>query len=123
MPPYIRRPHDEPLRAVLDLAEPASRLVVLRGDSCTGRSRGGYEAIADRLPDWPVCYPVTAADLGAGVAARTVLWLGELRRHVDGDDGATVLGRLDDLLEEDGYLVIATVWPQDWDAYAAAAGR
>jgi hypothetical protein len=92
MTPYIRRPHDELLRVVLDPAEPASRLVVLRGDSCTGRSRAVYEAIADRLPDWPVCYPVTTAELGAGVPARTVLWLGELRRHVDADDGATVRG-------------------------------
>ena len=121
MPPYIRRPHDEVLRVVLDPAEPASRLVVLRGDSCTGRSRAVYEAIADRLPDWPVCYPVTTAELGAGVPARTVLWLGELRRHVDADDGATVLGHLDELLYGEGHLVIATVWPQDWDAYAAAA--
>ena len=79
MPPYIRRPHDEVLRVVLDPAKPASRLVVLRGDSCTGRSRAVYEAIADRLPDWLVCYPVTTAELGAGVPARTVLWLGELR--------------------------------------------
>ena len=121
MPPYIRRPHDELLRVVLDPAEPASRLVVLRGDSCTGRSRAVYEAIADRLPGWPVCYPVTTAELAAGVPARTVLWLGELRRHVDADDGATVLGHLDELLYGEGHLVIATVWPQDWDAYAAAA--
>ena len=94
---------------------------MLRGDSCTGRSRAVYEAIADRLPDWLVCYPVTTAELGAGVPARTVLWLGELRRHVDADDGATVLGHLDELLYGEGHLVIATVWPQDWDAYAAAA--
>ena len=122
IPPYVRRPHDELLRAVLDPAVPGSRLVVLRGDSCTGRSRAVHEAVADRLPDWPVCYPVTAAELGAGVPVRTVLWLGELRRHVDADDGATLLRRLADLLDGEGHLVIATVWPQDWDAYAAAAG-
>ena len=122
IPPYVRRPHDELLRAVLDPAVPGSRLVVLRGDSCTGRSRAAHEAVADRLPDWPVRYPVTAAELGAGVPVRTVLWLGELRRHVDADDGATLLRRLADLLDGEGHLVIATVWPQDWDAYAAAAG-
>ena len=44
MPPYIRRPHDEVLRALLDPAVPDSRLIVLRGDSCTGRSRAVYEA-------------------------------------------------------------------------------
>jgi hypothetical protein len=36
MPAYIRRPHDELLRAVLDPAVPASRLVVVRGGSSTG---------------------------------------------------------------------------------------
>jgi uncharacterized protein YidB (DUF937 family) len=122
MPPYIRRRHDDLLRAVLDPAVPDSRLVVLRGDSCTGRSRAVYEALADRLPDWPVRYPVTAAEHDAGIPAGTVLWLGELRRHVDADDGVTMLRRLDDLLYGEGYLVIATVWPEDWDAYAAAAG-
>ena len=122
MPPYIRRPHDEVLRALLDPAVPDSRLIVLRGDSCTGRSRAVYEALADRLPDWPVCHPVTAAELAAGIPARTVLWLGELRRHVDAEDGAARLRHLANLLDGEGHLVIATVWPRDWEAYTTAAG-
>ncbi len=51
MPAYIRRPHDELLRAVLDPAVPASRLVVVRGGSSTARpappirrSRTGWRA-------------------------------------------------------------------------------
>jgi hypothetical protein len=122
MPPYIRRPHDEVLRALLDPAVPGSRLIVLRGDSCTGRSRAVYEALADRLPGWPVRHPVTAAELAAGIPERTVLWLGELRRHVDAGDGAALLGHLADLVDGEGHLVIATVWPQDWEAYTTAAG-
>ena len=122
MPPYIRRPHDAVLRALLDPAVPDSRLIVLRGDSCTGRSRAVYEALADRLPGWPVRHPVTAAELAAGIPARTVLWLGELRRHVDADDGAALLRHLANLLDGEGYVVIATVWPQDWEACTAAAG-
>ena len=46
MPTYIRRPHDELLRAVLDPAVPASRLVVVRGGSSTGKTRAAYEAVA-----------------------------------------------------------------------------
>lgn len=38
MPAYIRRPHDDLLRAVLGPAEPASRLVVVRGGSSTGKN-------------------------------------------------------------------------------------
>src|SRR5690349_10516245 len=122
MPPYIRRPHDEVLRALLDPAVPSSRLIVLRGDSCTGRSRAVYEALADRLPGWPVRHPVTTPELAAGIPERTVLWLGELRRHVDAGDGAALLGHLADLVDGEGHLVIATVWPQDWEAYTTAAG-
>ena len=48
MPAYIRRPHDELLRAVLDPAVPASRLVVVRGGSSTGKTRAAYEAVAGR---------------------------------------------------------------------------
>jgi len=65
MPPYIRRPHDEKLRTVLDPAVADSRLVVVRGDAGAGTSRAAYEAVADRLPDWPLEYPPTPAALAA----------------------------------------------------------
>jgi len=126
MPAYVRRPHDEKLRAVLDPAVAGSRLVVVRGDCCTGKSRAAYEAVADRLADWPLEYPPTAAALAArleaGIPAGTVLWLGELCRYADADDGAAALHRLADLLEGEGHLVITTVWPEQWEAYVAAAG-
>ena len=102
MPAYVRRPHDELLRAVLDPAVPASRLVVVRGGSSTGKTRAAYEAVAGRLADWQLDYPLDpgalAARLEAGIPARTVLWLGELRQYADADGGAAVLGRLADLL-------------------------
>ena len=125
MPTYVRRPHDELLRAVLDPAVPASRLVVVRGGSSTGKTRAAYEAVADRLADWQLDYPLNAAALAArleaGIPARTVLWLGELRQYADADGGAAVLGRLADLLAGEGHLVITTVWPEQWNTYTAAA--
>jgi hypothetical protein len=51
-----------------------------------------------------------------------VLWLGELGQYADADDGAAALGRLRGLLDEDGYLVVATIWPWQWDAYIGAVG-
>ena len=51
MPPYVRRPHDELLRAVLDPAVAASRLVVVRGGSSTGKTRAAYEAVT--AAGWP----------------------------------------------------------------------
>ena len=72
---YVRRPHDERLREVLDPANEYSRLVVIRGDALTGTSRTIYEAVTDVLADWyagasadrcragrPACGPDPAAD-------------------------------------------------------------
>ena len=126
MPAYILRPHDEKLRRVLDPEVADSRLIVVRGDAGTGKSRAAYEAVAARLADWPLEYPPTAAALAerleAGIPAGTVLWLGELRRYADAEGGAAALDRLDDLLDGEGHLVITTIWPEHWDAYVTAAG-
>src|SRR5271155_2590109 len=88
---YVRRPHDERLRAVLDPATEYSRLVVIRGNALTGTSRTIYQAVTDVLADWVVEHPpgvaALAARLEAGIAPRTVLWLGELRHYADADGG------------------------------------
>jgi hypothetical protein len=123
MPTYIPRPHDEVLRAVLDPTVAASRLVVVRSGSSTGKTRAAYEAVADRLPDWRLDYPLDSVALAARqearIPARTVLWLGELRHYADG--GPAVLGRLADLLEGDGHIVITTMWREHWNTYIDTA--
>jgi len=115
MPTYIRRPHDELLRAILNPAVSASRLVVVRGGSSTGKTRAVYEAVAGQLADWQLDYPLDPAALKerleGGVSAGTVLWLGELRQYADADGGAMILGRLADLLVGEGRLLITTLWP------------
>ena len=125
MPTYVRRPHDDLLRAVLDPEVRASRLVVVRGGSSTGKTRAAYEAVAGQLADWQLDYPRNVAALkerlDAGIPARTVLWLGELRQYADADGGAEVLGRLADLLQGKSHLIITTMWPEQWNAYTAAA--
>jgi len=126
LPAYIRRPHDERLRAILAPPVADSRLVVVRGEPGTGTTRAAWEAVADVLAEWPLEYPRTAAALAArlqaGGPAGTVLWLGELGRYADADGGAAALDRLGDLLAEDGYLIVATIWPWQWDACIAAVG-
>jgi uncharacterized protein YidB (DUF937 family) len=126
MPVYVRRPHDELLRLVLDPEVAGSRLIVVRGEACAGKSRAAYEAVAGRLGDWPLEYPLTAAALvarlEAGIPARTVLWLGELCRYADADDGAAALSGVAELLDGEGHLIITTVWPEHWEAYVTAAG-
>ena len=126
MPAYVRRPHDEWLRAVLDPETIYNRLVLIRGDALTGTSRAAYEAVTDVLADWALECPPNAAALAArleaGIPARTVLWLGDLRHYADADGGAAILEHLDGVLEDEGLVVgIATIWPGYWDSYAAAA--
>ena len=123
---YVRRPHDERLRVILAPPVADSRLVVVRGEPGAGTTRAVWEAVAGLLAEWPLEYPRTAAALAArleaGIPAGTVLWLGELGRYADADGGADALDRLDDLFDEDGYLVVATIWPWQWDACIAAVG-
>ncbi len=120
---YVLRPHDELLRAVPDPAVPANRLVVVRGGSSVGKTRAAYEAVADRLAGWRLDYPLNPAALkerlDAGIPARTVLWLGELRQYADADGAAEVLGHLTDLITGQGRLT--TVWREQWNAYTVAA--
>jgi hypothetical protein len=128
LPSYIRRPHDDLLDALLDPAVTASRLVVVRGGSSTGKSRAAFEAATrGRLARWRMDYPREEAGLSAlleaGVPARTILWLAELRDYTSGQDGgAAVLGRLARLLEgQDRVIAVTTMWPEHWDKYTEAA--
>ena len=125
MPTYIERPHDQLLRAVLDPAVAASRLVAVCGPSSSGKSRAAYEAVAARLADWRLDYPLDpgalTTRLEAGIPTRTVLWLGELRQYADADGGPKALGRLADLLQGEGNLVVTTMWHEHWNAYIDAA--
>lgn len=125
VPYYVRRRHDEVLRAALDPRVAANRLVVVRGGSSTGKSRAAYEAVLDRMPGWRLDYPLTAQALAerldAGIEPRTVLWLGELRQYADDADGAKALAGLADLLARDsGVVAITTLWPEHWRAYQDA---
>src|SRR5271156_5764210 len=49
MPVYVRRPHDELLRLVLDPEVAGSRLIVVRGEACAGKARAAYEGGGGRL--------------------------------------------------------------------------
>ena len=100
--------------------------MVVRGGSSTGKTRAAWEAIArGSFASWQLDYPRDPAALkerlDAGIPARTVLWLGELRQYTDSDGGGQVLGRLADLLDGDDRLLITTMWPEQWEAYREAA--
>lgn len=133
-PAYIPRPHDKLLRdALREIAEGASgsRMVVLSGTSCAGKSRSMYEAVAAVLPDWPVVRPMSQAELlaalRAGIPGPAVIWLDELHRtgylDLDGDQTSDVAAALTELLttptvDDNGhnlpvgpYVVLGSLWP------------
>ena len=124
LPTYVPRPHDDLLIAALDPNRTANRLVVVRGGSSTGKSRAAYQAVRNQLPAWRLDYPRTPAALmerlEGGVARRTVLWLGELRDYAEAEGGTVALGRVAEMLAEDGQVVVlTTLWPEHWAAYTS----
>ncbi|MDX3282508.1 hypothetical protein [Streptomyces scabiei] len=113
---YLLRPHDETLRQRLarTAATNDSVFVLLVGRSASGKTRAVYEAVAAVLPDWPVMRPADADELNAAdIGPRTVLWLDETQRYLNGVSGeraARVLGRLLD--EVAPLAVVGTMWPE-----------
>ncbi|MFE6163855.1 tetratricopeptide repeat protein [Streptomyces sp. NPDC056486] len=118
LPPYVQRSHDaELLRAVLKAKECREpQLIVIRGGSCTGKTRSAYEAVRAAVPDWHLIFPKNEASLLAavdvGAAERnTIIWLNDAHQFLLRDRGEDVAMSLRRLLETGGPLVIvATFW-------------
>ncbi|MGA5559463.1 hypothetical protein [Streptomyces lavendulocolor] len=117
------RSHDGQLRKRLAaaVAEEAPLLVVVRGESCTGKTRTAAEALKAAVPDdFQLLFPASADDLLAALAAgalgqRSVLWLNEAQNYLNGPAGETVTAALLRRLNGDGpFIAPATLWP-DYD--------
>ncbi|MEU1409214.1 hypothetical protein ABZ471_44480 [Streptomyces sp. NPDC005728] len=123
LPQYVPRAHDGWLRNEVAQADAGvSRLVVLVGDSSTGKSRALWEAVT-RLPaGWLVWRPSDRADLLQGLRrqrslAHTVLWLNELQHyllpHGQPDPGGRAASALMSLLADPDrgpLLAVGTLW-------------
>ncbi|WP_236062405.1 hypothetical protein [Actinacidiphila acididurans] len=119
LPAYLERDHDRRLRDhLLDAARgERTTLVLVRGSSCTGKTRTAFEAVRVCLPDWRLVRPKTPegllALLDAGLLPRTVLWLDEAQNHLRGTDGEEAAAALHRRLEDPGPVVIlGTLWPE-----------
>ncbi|SHH28701.1 hypothetical protein, partial [Streptomyces sp. 3214.6] len=135
LPLYVRRAHDEVLRSVVDQAAGgASRMVVLVGESSSGKTRACWEAVAELPAGWRLWHPLDpspaqalANALQEGIAARTAIWLNELQQYV-GDQAGALAGQvaaglralLQDSMREP-VLVLGTVWPEFWSRLTAPA--
>ncbi|MFE5983080.1 alpha/beta fold hydrolase, partial [Streptomyces wedmorensis] len=116
--PFLPRAHDADLRRTLApaLHDGTSVLVVLTGESSTGKTRSLYEALRELAPRYPLLRPHTADDLLASVGnglvrPGAVLWLNEAQRFFDGSNGEKAAAELRMLLErQPGVATVATMW-------------
>lgn len=129
LPPYVRRDHDRILDATVGrAADGAGGIAVLVGGSSTGKTRACWEAI-ERLrsaPDpWRLWHPIAPAPAEAALAGldrigpRTVVWLNDAANYLaDAVLGERVAATLRELLRDarrGPVLVLATMWPSDWE--------
>ncbi|MEU4550345.1 hypothetical protein AB0F67_44085, partial [Nonomuraea dietziae] len=127
LPPYLPRSlFDDNLRRVVADAEQGSRMVVVVGDSSTGKTRACWEAIREALPNWRIWHPLTPERPIAIVEAlrenrlapRTVIWLNEAQSYLAPQPaGEQVASALQEMLTEPDrgpFLILGSMWPNYW---------
>ncbi|MFI7174720.1 hypothetical protein [Streptomyces spororaveus] len=129
LPTYVRRPHDEQLEKILSsvAANDGPELVVIRGGSCSGKTRAAFQALqaVKGLAGWDLAFPATPASamqlLDAGfMDQNTVLWLDDAHQLLPGADGEALAAALRSRLNQPGpALILATVWATDHAALTA----
>ena len=124
-PEYVPRDVDAAefgVRARVAAAAERGGFVLLVGGSSVGKTRSAFEAIRALLSDWWLVHPAGSAEVARLAAAprpRTVVWLDELQRYLDGEHGLTG-GVVRALLNAPHPAVITgTLWPDRYAAYAA----
>jgi hypothetical protein len=128
LPQYLRRTHDAELDEQLaDLSR--SVLVVLTGESSTGKTRALYESvlIRPRLREWPLWYPRTADELvklvqSERLSGEAILWLNEIHNYLSGPSGEVAAVALWSLLDGSrggSTVLLGTLWPQFWKELVA----
>jgi len=124
-PEYVPRDADDGefgVRAKVAAAVERGGFVLLVGGSSVGKTRCAVEAVKALLPDWWLVHPAGPPEVTALAQApppRTVVWLDELQRYLDGERGLTG-GVVRALLNSPHPMVIVgTLWPDRYDAYTA----
>ncbi|MEV4614191.1 sel1 repeat family protein [Kitasatospora sp. NPDC049258] len=119
LPAYVEREHDRVLRQRLAVVASGAEtaLVVVRGESCTGKTRTAFEAVRACFPAWDLVFPKTPESLLAILAADvltsgTVLWLNEAQNYLTGTAGEAAAAALRTQLERPGPVaIVMTLWP------------
>jgi hypothetical protein len=123
LPEYVPRDIDvaeHGVRGRVTAAAERGGFVLLVGGSSVGKTRCALEAVRALLPDWWLVHPAGAtevATLARAPVPRTVVWLDELQRYLDGEHGLTggVVRAL--LSAPHSVVIIGTLWPAWYTAY------
>lgn len=136
LPAYVAREHDRQLeRVVAAAADGRSGITVLVGGSSTGKTRACWEALRplrDQARPWRLWHPIDPSRPEAAlrelplIGPRTVVWLNEAQFYLGAADGLAerIAAGLREGLRDPSHapvLVLATLWPQHWDALTARA--
>jgi hypothetical protein len=122
-PEYVPRDADAAesgIRAQMAAAKKRGGFVLLIGGSSVGKTRSAVQAIKALLPDWWLVHPDgpdQVATLARAPSPRTVVWLDELQRYLDGEHGLTGAVVRTLLNAPHPVVVIGTMWPDQYTAY------
>ncbi|MEU2916523.1 hypothetical protein ACWCQ0_43415 [Streptomyces massasporeus] len=131
LPSYVEREHDRVLaEAVRDAAAGRSRMLVLVGESSTGKTRACWEAVQPLAEQgWLLWHPFDPTRAEAAleklhrVGPRTVVWLNEAQHYLgDPRVGERIAAAVHALLvhrERGPLLVLGTLWPDYLARYTA----
>lgn len=127
---YVSRSHDARLRQLVEGIDRKSMIVVLIGDSSTGKSRAWWEALQHLPDEWSAWSPADARELSHGlsgdhIGSHTVVWLNDAHNYLDpaltplaGSNAAHLRERIANT-EAGPILVAATMWPRNWQQLTA----
>ncbi|MFJ5074951.1 helix-turn-helix domain-containing protein [Streptomyces sp. NPDC088553] len=129
--PYMPRLHDDEIRTHLApaLSGGESVLVMLTGDSATGKTRALFEALADLAPHRRLLRPSGSSDLlqlllRALFDPGTVLWLNEAQRFFYGRDAEQAAAELRQrLVTTPGLVAVGTLWTDPYWEELTRPGR
>ena len=124
-PEYVPRDADAAefgVRAKVEAAAQRGGFVLLVGGSSVGKTRAAVEAVKTLLPEWWLVHPAGPTEVTAMAQApppRTVVWLDELQRYLEGEHGLTSAAVRALLTASPPAVLIGTLWPDRYANYTA----